>query len=92
MNSYNDMYFISALFAYGAELDKVTQCENEKEFFFSNTVLEKVYLLEGNKPMTALQVTLEDAYVYYQKRKLMYPPNFPDGRRRFLELVHAKKF
>jgi len=92
MDKFDDMYFVSLLFAYGAELDEVTQCESKKEFSFSNTVLEKVYLLEGNIPITQLELSLEDAYGHYQKRKLMYPPNFPDGRRRFLELLHADKF
>ena len=90
--SYDDMYFVSVLFAYGAELDTIKQCESKKEFCFSNTVLDEIYVLNGNIPLTVKEVLLEDAYGYYQKRKLMCPPNFPDGRRRFLELLHADKF
>jgi hypothetical protein len=92
MKSYGDMYFVSALFAYGAALDKVTKCENRKEFTFSTEKLEKVYLLTDGEIKLVNDMTLEDAYKNYQIRKLMYPPNFPEGRRRFLELLHADQF
>ena len=90
--TYNDLYFVSAVFAYGAELDEVIQYDDKKEFAFSNTVLSKAYLLEEGTPTIVHDLTMDEAYGHYQKRKLLYPPNFPDGRRRFLELLHAKEF
>ena len=91
-NAYDDMYFVSLLFAYGAELSGRSCDGIKQEFSFTNTVLPKVFLLEEGSPTTVVELSIEDAYGHYQKRKLLYPPNFPDGRRRFLELLHAKKF
>ena len=88
----DDMYFVSILFAYEAELDEVKECDHRKEFCFITGSSMNVYLLEGTVPLIVKDVSLEDIYNYYQKRKLLYPPNFPDGRRRFLELLHADKF
>lgn len=85
-----DMYFVSLLFSYGAELKGVEDNEGKKTFEFTNTVLDKVYILSGGKPCCR-ELPLEEVYLAYQNRTLLYPPTFPDGRRRFLELLHANK-
>ena len=91
-NAYDDMYFVSLLFAYGAELSGRSCDGTKQEFSFADTSLEKVFLLEEGSPVPVIDLSIEETYGYYQKRKLLYPPNFPDGRRRFLELLHAKEF
>lgn len=84
----DDMYFVSLMFSYGAELKGVEDQEGKKTFEFSNTVLDKVFVLcDGAVVSQALKP--EDIYKAYKNRTVFYPPNFPDGRRRFLELLHA---
>lgn len=83
----SDAYFVSCLFAYGAELKGVEEDGGQKTFEFNNTMLD-IYML-CNGVVSGTSATLEDIYKAYQTRTLLYPPNFPDGRRRFLELLHA---
>lgn len=88
----DDMYFVSLLFAYGAELDNVECGEVKKQFCFSDKNLDSAYVLENSELKEVKDLELKQAYSLFQTRKLLYPPNFPDGRRRFLELLHANKF
>ena len=91
METYDDMYFISLLFAYGADFhNKIENLDGKVEFSFAECKVN-VYVLDEGQPTEMKDLIIPEIYTHYQRRKLLYPPNFPDGRRRFLELLHAKK-
>ena len=88
--SIGDMYFASALLAYGANLLRVDKTDQKRQkFWFENTPLDFIVLDESGEVSKVTNATIEFAENRFLARKLWFPPNYSDSIRRIKTAIYS---
>lgn len=85
-----DMYFASALLAYGADLVRIDKSEPKRQkFYFVNSNLAYIIVLENDVVLRVENPTIETAENRFFARKLCLPPNYSDAIRRIKTAIYS---
>jgi len=85
-----DMYFASALLAYGADLVRVDKSDPKRQkFCFADAPLAYIIVLENDVVVRVEKPTIETAENRFFARKLCLPPNYSDAVRRIKTAIYS---
>ena len=90
--SFNDMYLIAALVAYGFETEEIDDSNKSRQKYkFSSDQVRKVFTLQpdGRSRWDMLDVNATEKA--YSSERLLFPPNYPHTLRTVKYSIISKK-
>lgn len=88
---YTDMYFIAGLLSYGFELINSDRGSATRQRFSFISDIKIVYITDLQGKVESRKAGLSEIENFYNSKKLMFPPTYPDILKRLKQDIVSYK-